>query len=177
MSTGILTVMILLAALIIVVYKRQMLANVFSYNAAARTEEFCRQMEATADQAVKRLEDQMTQLEYLLEEADARILKLESQLRQAERTIEQLSAGSRQPDILQSAAATAVVNEAAQPPVIEPASAISQPDGNRFKPIAQDKREQIMLMHRQGYAIVDIAKATSMGKGEVMLVLDLNKKK
>jgi hypothetical protein len=188
--TGILLIVLLMVIIFIVVYKRQMLLKMFSLNIASMADEFRTQMEVTADQAVKKLENQMAQLEYLLEEADAKILTLENRLQQAEQkcippTAASVSHTSDAASSASVAAGDAQLKRTFEPEssgeiqTAVPAACLSQsqpaqvPD--RPQTVAQDKRQQVMLMHRQGYTVVDIAKATSMGKGEVMLVLELNK--
>lgn len=84
MQTGALLLLILLVGVFIIIYKRKMLIKLFSINMAALSEEFRYEIESTADQAIKRMEQQMAQLEYLLDEADAKIQVLEEQLNRAE---------------------------------------------------------------------------------------------
>ncbi|KYZ77268.1 hypothetical protein AXX12_03810 [Anaerosporomusa subterranea] len=162
MPTGILLVVLLLVTVFIFVYKRQMLLKMFSINIATMADEFRTQMEVTADQAVKKLENQMAQLEYMLEEADAKIITLENRLREAEQKGIP-SAPASVPYTSDSPLSTSI-------PQSQPAQI-----ADKLQEVAQDKRQQVMLMHRQGYTVIEIAKATSMGKGEVMLVLELNK--
>ena len=120
----------------------------------------------------------MAQLEYLLDEADAKILALEERLIRAE--------NSAQSDL--SPSTELKESKAAIPGPINQAhlinESIPQQQGN-YQPttqangllqnLAPDKREQVITMHRQGYNVVQIAKATAMGKGEVMLLLELYK--
>ena len=186
MSAGILIV-IFIFGVFFVFYKRHMLIKMFSMNIATMADEFRTVMESTADQAVKKLDHQMAQLEYLLEEADAKMVALESQLRQTEDKL--------------TAASSALMNQAVEKsltdspqglsaiPVIQETPSLQKQADLRvhFPPqpqpqfptklydITQDKRQQVILLHHQGYNVMEIAKATSMGKGEVMLLLELNK--
>ncbi len=41
---------------------------------------------------------------------------------------------------------------------------------------SHDKKQLIMAMADQGYSVTEIAKATGLGKGEIMLLLQLNKR-
>ena len=191
MPTGILLVVLLLVTVFIVVYKRQMLLKMFSIDIASMADEFRTQMEVTADQAVKKLENQMAQLEYMLEEADAKIIALEDRLRQAEQkcippspasvpytsdsTLSTLvPAGDAQLKRQHEPQALSWGGQTTVPAMYLPQSQPTQ-IADKLQEVANDKRQQVMLMHHQGYTVVEIAKATSMGKGEVMLVLELNK--
>jgi DNA-directed RNA polymerase specialized sigma24 family protein len=42
--------------------------------------------------------------------------------------------------------------------------------------VSADRRKQVLAMAEQGYSVTEIAKATGSGKGEIMLLLQLNKK-
>lgn len=192
MPSGFLSLLLLLiVGLFIAVYKRQMIIKMFSLNVAAMADEFRNEVEYTADKAVKRLEEQMTHLEYLLEEADSKIVLLEEKLRQAElRQPNPVTADESEAelspmhlDMLQSADSNQF-STGSSPQQFQLAS--SQ-DGDwsltnplrQFAPqpadTAKEKREQVINMHRQGFNVLEIAQATSMGKGEVMLLLELHK--
>jgi ElaB/YqjD/DUF883 family membrane-anchored ribosome-binding protein len=189
--TGLLAIVLLLITAFIIVYKRQMLIKMFSINIASMADEFRTQMEVTADQAVKKLDNQMAQLEYMLEEADAKILALETRLQQAEQkcicqTPTEVSQTINDiPFAGVSVADPQLRNELEQQisslkgQVVSSACApLSQPlpqSAGRHQDVAPDRRKQVISMHQQGYNVVEIAKATAMGKGEVMLVLELNK--
>ncbi len=176
MPVGI-VVAVLIAVIVFAVYKRQMVIKMFSINVASMADEFRMQMQDTADTAVGKLEQQMTQLEYLLEEADAKIRILEDLLQQAEH---------RPPVSIPEASIPGNDNVKRIQP-LEPygsseklqmvstviANPVSVP--NNLRENVQDKRQQVVAMHRQGYHVVEIAKAVSIGKGEVMLILELNK--
>lgn len=188
MPTGLLFLVTLLVGVFFVIYKRQMLMKMFSINIASMADEFRIEMETTADQAVKRLEHQMAQLEYMLEEADVKIHALEDCLRKLEEKYSNQSAMSDQKIINQppqtlDQKAFSPISQKSQPPTPTPEQAYSQriqPQPlpqfiPRLQDVTHDKRQQVIDMHRQGYNVVQIAKATSMGKGEVMLLLELNK--
>lgn len=191
MPSGLLSLLLLLiVGFFIAVYKRQMIIKMFSLNVATMADEFRNEVEHTADKAVKRLEEQMTHLEYLLEEADNKIASLEEKLRQAE--LQQTQTASESDvelsplhlDILQSADSNHAVNSSASQHSLLPKDhdavwPVSNQTLRQFVPqtadTAKEKREQVINMHRQGFNVLEIAQATSMGKGEVMLLLELHK--
>ena len=80
----VLFILIILSFVWFAFYKRDMLVKMFSLNITAPANELQEQLERTADGVIKRLEDQMAHLEYLLEEADAKSAKLDQQLQEAE---------------------------------------------------------------------------------------------
>lgn len=177
MPTGtILFLLLMLVGLFIVIYKRHMLIKMFSLNIATLAEEFRSQMDDTADKAVKKLEHQMSQLEYLLEEADTKIGLLESRLTEAQNMLTSNTivetAQNEIPVMPQQLSHGKVANKV---------SADVEYELQNLPPPAplhdgiQDKRQQVITMYRQGFNVVEIAKATSMGKGEVMLLLELHK--
>ena len=185
MPTGVLLLIVILTGVFIIIYKRQMLIKMFSINIASMADEFRMEMETTADRAVKKLEHQMAQLEYLLDEADAKILALEDRLRLTEEKCS-CAPGESSQNTMQCSSNT--LTEGALSPVLQqPIPEREQTnDGciqpqtltqhiSRLQDVNQDKRQQVIAMHRQGYNVIEIAKAISMGKGEVMLLLELNK--
>jgi ElaB/YqjD/DUF883 family membrane-anchored ribosome-binding protein len=190
LPTGLLAIVLLLITAFIIVYKRQMLIKMFSINIASMADEFRTQMEVTADQAVKKLDNQMAQLEYMLEEADAKILALETRLQQAEQKCI-CQTPTEVPQTINDIPFSAVSVADPQPrheleqhssslkgQVVSTACAPQSqplPQSAGRQDVAPDRRKQVISMHQQGYNVVEIAKATAMGKGEVMLVLELNK--
>ncbi|MPN35775.1 hypothetical protein SDC9_183277 [bioreactor metagenome] len=58
----------------------------------------------------------------------------------------------------------------------EPANQISDSKAMNRETIGEDKKRLISAMAEQGYNVTEIAKATGMGKGAIMLVLQLHKK-
>lgn len=186
MSAGI-VILGLLFGIFFIFYKRRMLIKMFSLNIETMADEFRVAMISTADDAVKKLEFQMSQLEYLLEEADAKILALENQLRQTEETLTKsgvLASQAVEKTLSDSAKGFSAMpitqNTASLQKKADIITQFPQPQplpqfSTTLQDIAQDKRQQVLLLHRQGYNVMEIAKATSMGKGEVMLLLELNK--
>ena len=188
MTSAILLIALLLVGVFFVIYKRQMLIKMFSINIATMADEFRSEMGSTADLAVKKLEHQMAQLEYLLEEADAKILTLETRLRNADEKLKQLdgtvrSAANASPPF-SSVAVTGYqhsiqsdtpIADVQRSPVSQSSQPLRQASSSEWQDIAQSKRQQVVAMHQQGYTVVEIAKSTGMGKGEVMLLLELHK--
>lgn len=176
MLTGLIIVVVIFLALVAVaVYKRDMVSKMFSLHVDDQANLFQAQLEQTADKVVARLEEQIAHLEVLLEEADHKIALLEHKIQTADE----------------------VVNRAVQLPLSEIKSWESGPKkeedqdtdelpdldlaaNNTLSPkpetINNDKKRLIMAMTDQGYSITEIAKATGLGKGEIMLLLQLNKR-
>jgi hypothetical protein len=174
-------VVIVLFFVFFAVYKRGMLVRMFTLNAATPAGEFQQELEKTADEAIRRLETQIAHLEYLLDEADAKIAELDSRLQAAGRLPELPPAAATAPPpmpppspVASPAAATVDVRLAAEvPPPVSPAPPEEAPVRDAA---GADKRKQILAMAEQGYSVTEIAKATGSGKGEIMLLLQLNKK-
>ena len=183
MFTG---VIVSLAAVLIIIflflYKKEMIIKMFTLNISAPASEFTEQLEQTAEAIIRRLEDEAAELEILLEEAETKIGMLSQQVEHANDLIKQLTLlAEHRPAIEQSQPAalpTAAVeiqqaeDDTAEPPLSTLRSA-DDADSERVNP---EKYGLIMAMTDQGYNVTEIAKATGMGKGEIMLLLQLNKK-
>lgn len=156
-----------------VFYKRDMIARMFTLNAAAPAGLFQEELERTADAAIRRLETQIAHLELLLDEADAKIDLLDRKLQEAGN----LPAGSEPSPAPNPAPARIDLRLPAELPPIpndpEPATAEEPPAKETLQ---ADRRKLILTMAGQGYSVTEIAKATGTGKGEIMLLLQLNKK-
>jgi hypothetical protein len=190
MLTGIvLFVVLILFFVFFVVYKRDMLVKLFSLNAAAPAGEFQQELERTADAAVRRLENQIAHLELLLDEADAKIEMLDQKLQAVAHApvIQQMPAGPEHippaPPPVARVLDVYLPPEAPQPlmpPVVNtppppaPLPPVEETSGR--EPMSSDRRKLILTMADQGYSVTEIAKATNTGKGEIMLLLQLNKK-
>lgn len=186
MLTGIIaTVAVVLFLAFFAIYKRRMLVRLFTLNAAAPAGELTEQLEKTADAAISRLEKQLAHLELLIEEADVKIAELDRRL--------QLTAEMKTPDIAEKSSPSDTppadfssgvdfILPAENPFLLLPPEAesseeeppLSAKDGKEA--LSADKRRLILSMAGQGYSVTDIAKATGFGRGEVLLVLQLNKK-
>lgn len=182
MLTGlILFILCVLFLLFFIIYKRDMLAKMFSLHAAVPADHLQKQLEQTADTIIQQLETQVSHLEMLLEEADEKIAALDKKLKVADCVLAELEAPVANP-----LPHTNVVDFRlpAEPPVPAAPAASIQPlaiPGNTLPKdpkdnLSGDKRRQIMTMASQGYSVTEIAKTTGLGKGEIMLLLQLNRK-
>jgi len=178
MLTGMIVfVVIILFFVFFVVYKRDMIVRMFTLNAATPAGEFQQELERTADAAIRRLETQIAHLEYLLDEADARIAELDGKLaasRQAAEPDVALVAAAPAAPAEQPPAASIDVRLAPEPPPATPAAQAEDTPGREAP--GGDRRKLILSMAEQGYSVTEIAKTTGAGKGEIMLLLQLNKK-
>lgn len=155
-------------------YKKEMLIKMFSIDVTSSANQFQQQLEKTADIVIKRLEDQITHLEYLLEEANEKIISLDEKIQAANRILskesnETSSVSSILPEELtltnSHTTGNIKVNEIAN------LSADNEKETTRH-----DKRSAIIEMADLGHDITEIAKATGISQGEIRLFLQLNKK-
>jgi len=142
----IISILAVLLIIFFLVYKKQMINKMFSLNVSAPANEFTQQLEQTADLIIKRLENEAVQLELLLEEAETKIVMLNRQIEHANKIIAQLSE----------------------------LQADSRPVDK--EPVNIEKHRLIIAMAEQGYSVTEMAKLAGVGKGEIMLLLQLNKK-
>lgn len=183
MFTG---VIVLLAAVLSIVllflYKKEMIIKMFTLNIAAPASEFTEQLEQTAEAIIRRLEDEAAELEILLEEAETKIGMLSQQVEHANDLIKQLTLlAERRPAIEQSPpaalpAAAVEIQRAEDATAEPPANKLASAEDAERERINPEKHGLILAMADQGYNVTEIAKATGMGKGEIMLLLQLNKK-
>jgi hypothetical protein len=178
MYTGlVVTVIILLFGLFFVVYKRDKLSQLFSLNAIEPANEFQVKLEQTANAVIDRLETQMAHLEYLLEEANNRIEMLNRQVQAADRLLKNLATTA--PNLASEQALLSIEqngkkdSESQESPI---PNAMPQGEPAKLTPGNKNRRHLILEMSEQGYNVTEIAKATGIGKGEIMLLLQLNKK-
>lgn len=190
LASIIFTITVLLFFVFFIVSKREMLLRIFSFNAATPSNELTNQLEQTADTILRRLEDQIAHLEYLLEEADIKIDTLNKKIQQCNITTES-------DDILPETARQKPENNTLQAlqqqlPILSTQtftdkdeiesvfagdfSEQSKTENQVNDIVASDKHRLILAMADEGYNVLEIAKATGMGKGEIMLLLQLNKK-
>ena len=174
MLTGMIVfIVVILFFVFFVVYKRDMITKMFSLNAAAPAGELRQELEKTVDVAIGRLEQQIAHLELLLDEADAKIEQLDAKLQATERLLTQASSPEPAPLSPPRTLDVRLAPEA-PPPMSTPPPPLEEPPP-RETPGA-DRRRLIITMAEQGYSVTEIAKATGTGKGEIMLLLQLNKK-
>ena len=164
-STSIIAIVLLLFIVLFAIYKRDMITKMFSLNVDASRVQFQQELEQTADAIIKRLEDQNAHLEYLLQEADVKLDLLDQRIQVAEELTKQMI--SFTPASTEGTAST--IDIQVKPDIDEIATIIP------LEPPHSDKRSLIIAMADQGYNVTEIAKATSLGKGEIMLLLQLHK--
>lgn len=155
-------------------YKREMLVRMFSIDVTSSANQFQQQLEQTADIVIKRLEEQIIHLEYLLEEANVKITSLDLKIQAANEILGKesntnavtLDAVIEEPKIASSNLIKNIaVNETANLSI-----------DNDKETARYDKRNIIIEMADLGYDITEIAKATAISQGEITLLLQLNKK-
>ncbi|MBC8016270.1 MAG: hypothetical protein H7X79_11075 [Sporomusaceae bacterium] len=155
-------------------YKREMLVKMFSIDVTSSANHFQQQLEQTADIVIKRLEEQIIHLEYLLVEANEKIASLDEKIQAANKILcKESNANSRVPDIMAEEPKTMISH--ATPKIA--ANEIANFNADNDKEITRhDKRNAIIEMADLGYDITEIAKATAISQGEIILLLQLNKK-
>lgn len=192
MLTGI-TVSLLAIVLLVflLLYKKGMIIKTFTLDMNAPAKEFSQQLEQTADTIIRRLEEEANQLELLLDEAESKIGMLSQQVEHANNIIAQLTELQARPistlntinsaDFLDAALESEEVrddsNEELPADTIDVSVSIPADDDAVIKEtINLEKHRLVLAMADQGYSATEIAKAVGVGKGEVMLLLQLNKK-
>ena len=165
-------IVIILFFAFFVFYKRGMISKMFTLNAAAPAGLFQEELERTADAAIRRLETQIAHLEMLLDEADAKIELLDRKLQEAE--------GIRDNPAPQPVTVPPPRIDLRLPAEPPPSPTVPEPPAAEEPPakdiLLADRRKLILTMAGQGYSVTEIAKTTGTGKGEIMLLLQLNKK-
>jgi len=189
------SVIIVLVAIVLflflLIYKKEMIVKMFMLKLSAPANEFTQQLEQTADSIIRRLEEEAAQLELLIEDAETKIGLLSQQVEQANKMIEQLSALEEKRNLAEQQDLGLVVAEVGNASVplvaddvlLEPVQPIAElsieaeENKQAVKEIINiEKYRHIIAMADQNYTMTEIAKATGMGKGEIMLLLQLNKK-
>lgn len=191
MLTGVIVslfAIVLLAFLLI--YKKEMIVRMFMLNMSAPANEFTQQLEKTADSIISRLEAEANQLEVLIEDAEMKIGMLSQQVEHANKIIAQLVEAEKRQDLVGQSDRPLVVAETVSAPVLSDVEEVlaeddqsttelaTLTDDNKHiikEPINMEKYRHIIAMADQGYTVTEIAKVTGMGKGEITLLLQLNK--
>ncbi|WP_371369028.1 hypothetical protein SRRS_23700 [Sporomusa rhizae] len=191
MLTGVIILLLTVMVLaFLFIYKKEMIIKMFTLNASTSANEFNQQLELTADSIIRRLEAEAAQLELLLEEAEEKIGMLSQQVEHANKIIEQLTDLPKEKNKLEKSNSQdtneIIEIDDAENPVSSlrmEVAAVNDEVADKFdeddlvdREPNLEKHRLIIGMYDQGYSVTDIAKATGMGKGEVMLLLQLNKK-
>jgi len=170
MFSGSIIVVGFILVIFIIYYKRDLLIQMFSIDVTSPANRFQEQLEQTADIVIRRLEEQITRLEYLLEEANEKISSLDNKIAIATKILNKENDQIKESlnPLLSSETTTNIgiaTNEIATIGI------------DHYKDMGRnDKRSSIIEMADLGYDITEIAKATGISKGEIMLLLQLNKR-
>lgn len=180
MIAGISLLVVIIVLSLVFIYKREMLYRVRLKNLSGSTKELQDELEHTADQVVKRMELHISQLEYLISEADDKIALLDKKLAEVDRraareqTTPDLSENNEKYSYYQSEDSllsdSGETKQKACAPIIDAPrlAGKAQADGNH--------KRVILTMAEQGYDVTEIARATGMGRGAIMLLIQLHKK-
>jgi len=188
---------------VLLFYKRDLFIKMFSIHLTSQTSRFQQQLEETGDLVVKRLEEQIVHLEYLLEEAGEKIISLEQKIQAADKVLGKEHDGNKLihlESLLEKAnekmtsldqkiqLANNILNKEHDINIaIERNAMEANPIENVKKEFTElpidlyrdmprkDKGNLIIEMTGLGYDINEIAQATGISKGEIMLLLQLNK--
>lgn len=184
MTANIMLSLIIVAFFIFVaIYKRQAVAKIFSLDSSHAMTEFRQQLESTADDLIERLEGRIQRLEYVVAEADVRIEQLERLLGEEKSSI---AIADHQPsgeaDFVSWQPSNGELPSAfPRAPSIEVLPETGGAGAGNMqtmpidKGIRHERRNTILAMAQQGHTIADIAKTTGAGRGEIMLLLQLNR--
>jgi hypothetical protein len=176
LTSSIVAILIFLCFLFFIIYKRDVLMRIFTMDAAVPANELQEQLERTADTVVRRLEDKIAHLEYLLDEADAKIELLEKCIKASPEESGDLPQSIVRPAPVQVMNAYKTNQNMTDKPELTPVFEVPLPQDEESQTgVHNDKKRVVLAMAEQGYNVTEIAKVLGMGKGEVMLFLQLNK--
>jgi len=150
-------------------YKRDKLKQMFSIDVTSPAHRFQEQFEQTTDIIIIRLEEQITRLEYLLEEANEKITSLDNKIQIANKIL------NKENNIIKESLTPLIPSETTTTEIV--INEIPTMGIDHYKDMGcNNKRSSIIEMSDLGYDITEIAKTTGISKGEIMLLLQLNKK-
>lgn len=178
-SSIVIVIIVFIFLLFFMFYKRDMLIKMFSIDVTSSANRFQQQLEETADIVIKRLEGQISHLEYLLEEANEKINILDKKIQSANYIIEkkELSPLLSETNLVMpdmNIKKAEIINLGENPDEADSLHSHEKPV--YILNMDQDKRIAIIEMAELGYDVTEIAKTTGMSKGEIILLLQLNKK-
>lgn len=177
LSSIIVSLVALICLILFILYKRNILSQVLPDNTATLTSQLKLQLEQTADTVIEQLEERIGHLESLLYEADAKIIELEKRLKAVDTSI---SINPPREKVLDKYITSQEINTEQNQQIssikIDMNSNIDQDSVEDTITVDDDKRRLVLAMAEQGYNITEIAKVTGKGKGEIMLLLQLNKR-
>jgi hypothetical protein len=194
LTTATISLVFILICCLFFYFKQDMLKKLFANQLSYPTSELQDQLELTADIVIKNLESHITHLEDLLDQADERIELLDRKIQQTQQVLpEKLKVVDLAPTTVltgtsqdkqrnpgtsamlpygvtqyqQQAISRFIENDRDQ--AIERMSNVPETTG---QPISQ-QRHVIIAMFKQGYKATEIAKATGLGQGEILLFCQL----
>ncbi|EIW18183.1 MULTISPECIES: hypothetical protein [Pelosinus] len=174
-------VLVIIFLIVFVLYKRQMLLNLFSLTVASSATQFQEQIEETADVVIQRLEEKIRCLEDILLAADVKIAGLDKKIMMAEKLLDEeikddhlfrkLSNFSEKKKEENIEIFSHQLN-----PIQEPIDKNDKVIDNDKEIMRNHKRSSVLALAEQGYSSVEIAKTTGISKSEIILLLQLHKK-
>lgn len=185
-SSSIIVIILFIFLLCFMFYKRDILIKIFSIDVTSSADRFQQQLEQTADIVIKRLEEQISHLEYLLEEANEKIINLDEKIQIANKILkkeQEIPLFEKthlvMPEITiekkESVISNIITDIDRNINEIKTTSLSSNHDKEAYI-INTDKRSAIIEMTDLGYDVTEIAKKIGISKGEIILLLQLNKK-
>lgn len=174
-------VLVIIFLIVFVLYKRQMLLNLFSIEIASSTTQFQEQIEETAEVVIQRLEEKIRYLEDILIAADAKIAGLDKKIMMAEKLLDkEIKDDHLFRKLSNFSEKTKEENIETSSQQLDP---IQEPIDKNYKVIDNDKeiirnhkRDSVLALAEQGYNSIEIAKTTGISKSEIILLLQLHKK-
>jgi len=167
-SSSIVVALILLIAFI--AYKRNMLKQIFFTDITSPANQFQEQLEHTGDIIIESLEEKIIRLQYLLEEANEKIICLDNKIQAANKVLN-IEDNNVKRSLNQSLILKTIPN------IAKNNTGVTTINIDNYKDMGRnDKRSSIINMADLGYNTTEIAKATGISKGEIMLLLQLHKK-
>jgi transcriptional regulator with GAF, ATPase, and Fis domain len=184
MITGLSIAIILVFIIVALISKRETLNRLFSSNLSHSTQELQHELESTADHVIKQMEGHIQQLEYLISEADEKISELDNKLAHANQIIHDLcsldnGANTGSEHVLTNHQNKQFDDFLLKEDISRPETPVEKSETQKTvikEVISDDKKRLISAMAEQGYNVTEIAKATGIGKGAIMLMLQLYKK-
>lgn len=161
-----------------IVLKKDMLIKMFNLNTNQSALEFKKELEKTGDAVVERLEEKITELEYLLAEADNKIEKLNElfivyqgiPVKEDKIHNDNQQEYKMNTDFSRQLALAAYKSSQTKSETVQHLNNIDIDN-------SKDKQKQVLLLLQQGQNEVDIAKNLGLGLAEVRLLMQLNKNK
>lgn len=183
-SSILISIIVIVFLVVLIFYKKEMLIKVLSLNFTSSANQFQERIEETADIVIQRLEEQIIHLEELLVAADIKIKNLDDKIHTAKLILEKQNEDIAEfPSQDRLVALDSEVDENVElhfndmSKIAIPKNENSKLGIDDYKYMEPSVRHiHILAMAEQGYNSTEIAKTTGISKGEIMLLLQLNKK-